>query len=438
MRLSSLHIFSESDQIAWVGAGGKTSLIFSVAKELFKNKCLITTTTKMASSELSLADHTLIINNPDDVNIDHLSDITLIYRGLADNEKTKISGYEEGNLIKLSDILYQHKIPFMIEADGSKRKPGKFPGKHEPNIPSFINKVCVVVGLSAIGKPLTQEYFHRPEEIAKVLDIALGEEIKVEHIFSLLTHKEGGLKNIPGHAEKILFLHQADCLVNPHEIDTFALKLKDDYEHVILSSIHENSLEIVAHWGKIGCVVLAAGSGSRFGGPKQLAQYKQKTFIENVIETTFKTNFQKRVIVLGSYYENILPVIDKYKISALINEDWNEGQSTSVKLGVSNFLEDDMDAILFLLVDQPQITTEMINNILNLFAYTKNSIIVHLYEGQNRHPILFAENTFQDLMNIQGDQGGRQLFKKYPPLQIKIENDYLAFDIDTVNDLKNL
>jgi molybdenum cofactor cytidylyltransferase len=157
-----------------------------------------------------------------------------------------------------------------------------------------------------------------------------------------------------------------------------------------------------------------------------------------VIETAQSVNFQQRVVVLGSYFEKIIPVINKYQIKVINNKNWEAGQSTSVKMGVSFFMGERIDAILFLLVDQPQITISMINKILNLFAYQKNNIIVHNYKGQNRHPILFSHCTFKDLINIQGDQGGRQLFEKYSPFKISLESEYLAIDIDSVNDLNKL
>ncbi len=157
-----------------------------------------------------------------------------------------------------------------------------------------------------------------------------------------------------------------------------------------------------------------------------------------MVETTQQVNFYKSVVVLGSFYEIILPVIQKFKIKTINNVNWEAGQSTSVKLGVSYFLDDQIEAILFLLVDQPQITSRMINNVLNLFAYQKDKIIVHSYKGQYRHPILFSKKIFKDLLNIHGEQGGRQLFERYSPVQINLENDFLALDIDTIKDLKNL
>ncbi|PKO07576.1 MAG: putative selenium-dependent hydroxylase accessory protein YqeC [Chloroflexi bacterium HGW-Chloroflexi-3] len=438
MKISSLKLFSATDQVAWVGAGGKTSLIFAVAHELFPEKCVITTTTKMSRSEIEFVDQPIKISEFDHFDVNRINNITLIYKSFAENEEGKITGFKSDELKALSDTLYHHQIPLLIEADGSKRKSCKFPGDHEPNIPSFVNKVCIVVGISAFGKPLTEEFFHRPEEIARALNISIGEIITADHIFQIIIHPDGGLKNIPDQAEKILFLHQADYLTDNKEINDLALRLKGFYDQVLLSEIKSGSLYIHAHWGKIGCVILAAGSGSRFGGPKQLAIFKEKTFIENVIETTQSVYFQDRVVILGSYFEAIRSIINKYEINNLNNVEWENGQATSVKLGVSYFLKVPVDAIIFLLVDQPQITPKMINNVLNLFAYQKPKIIVHNYKGENRHPILFSKDTFQELLNIQGDRGGRQLFDKFSPFQINLEDDYLALDIDTIEDLKNL
>ncbi len=438
MRISSLKLFSKTDQVAWVGAGGKTSLIFAIAHELFTKKCVITTTTKMAFSEIKFADQSLKITEFEKFEVDQINEVTLIFSGLAENEETKIAGFQVDELKTISEVLLKNNIPILIEADGSKRKPCKFPGVHEPNIPSFVNKVCVVVGLSALGKPLNEENFHRSQEIARALNISLGETITTDHLFKLLTHPQGSLKNIPEQAEKILFLHQADCLTDTKLINDLALRLKGVYDQVLLSEIQKGDLHIHAHWGKIGCVILAAGSSTRFGGPKQLAIFRNKTFIENIIETSLKIHFQNRVVILGSYFEEIRTVIDQYEIIILKNDEWENGQASSVKSGVSYFIKNPVDAIIFLLVDQPQITTDMINNVLNLFAHEKPNVIVHNYQGENRHPILFSKDTFKELLNIQGVKGGRQLFDKLLPMRINLENDYLALDIDTREDLKNL
>jgi molybdenum cofactor cytidylyltransferase len=438
MKISSLNIFSNKDQVAWVGAGGKTSLIFSIARELYSQKCVITTTTKMAFDEIKKSDQSFMVSGFSGLNSENLSGVCLLYKDLQENDNSKIIGFDAHQLKLLSRTMKINEIPLLIEADGSKRKSLKFPGTHEPNIPEFVNKVCVVVGLSVIGKPLSDRYFHRPDEIARVLGIPLGEIFTTDHLFKIISHPEGGLKGIPQKAEKIVFLHQADQIKNSYDINNLALNLKKYFDHVILSYIEHGNLEILAHWGNIGCVILAAGSASRFGSPKQLAKFNNETLIETVIQKALNINFYKIVVVLGAFFEEIFPTINKYNIKIINNHEWKKGQATSVKKGIKAISVKKIDAILFLLVDQPQISTNLIENVLNLFAYQKSNIIVHSFNGQTRHPILFSRNTFPELLKIEGDQGGRQLFNLYSPLKIKLEDSIMAVDVDTMNDLMEI
>ncbi|HSM23834.1 MAG TPA: selenium cofactor biosynthesis protein YqeC [Anaerolineaceae bacterium] len=438
MKISELGVFNKNDHCAWVGGGGKTSLIFALSTELYADKCLISTTTKMTIDEGNFADHFYGYLDPNLLETNDIEGIYFIYKEKSIVEPSKIVGFSDRELLPLSQKLKVNNIPFQIESDGSKRKPLKFPADHEPNIPTFVDKVCVVVGLSVLGKELLEENVHRSNLFSKFLDLSLGSKINLDHLFLLLSHPEGGLKNIPPTAEKVLFLNQAELIKDKSGVNNLILKLKRFYDHIFLSNVTNNQLEIIAHWGKIGCVVLAAGSSARFGSPKQLALFRNKTFIENVIETVLKINFAESVVILGYFYEKISQVIKQYKINIVINPDWENGQSKSVIEGVKFFTSKNVEAVLFLLVDQPQITVDQIHDVINLYAYKKPPIIVHNFEGQNRHPILFSKLTFSDLTNLEGDQGGRQLFDNFPVEKIKIKDQYYSIDVDTINDLEKL
>ena len=438
MILTQLELFTNNDQIAWVGAGGKTSLIFAVAKELFKDRCVITTTTKMAMSEKSLADHAIETEIIQRIDFSEISGINFVYSGKIISEPTKVKGFDEDQLLLISKKLIEKNIPLFIEADGSNRKPLKFPAEHEPVIPKFVNKVCLVVGLSAIGKPLNNENFHRPETISKILGVPLGTKINWEHLYAILSNENGWKRNYPPRTEKFVFLHQAETLNNYIEVNKIALKLLKDYDHVLLSSIDQNELSIKAHWGPMGCAILAAGASNRFGSPKQLAQFRNKTFIENVVETAKSINFLDIVVVLGANYEKIKVLIEPLNVQIIQNKFWEEGQSTSVKESVKYFSQKKVEAIIFLMVDQPQIQPHLIENTIHEYAYHKCDVIVHEFENQNRHPILFAKSTFKDLSQIFGERGGSQLFDKYPPEKISITDPYYAYDIDRIEDLKKL
>jgi len=438
MNIASLNIFANNDQIAWVGAGGKTSLMFAIANELFSKRCFVTTSTKMGYSEMGLAHQVIQIDNFNNFDPSSCNGITLYYKGVKDSKKDKIIGYSVEELSNISPFLKTLNIPLLIEADGSKRKPFKFPGEHEPNIPSFVNKVCVVVGLSAIGKPLSEEYFFRHEKISQFLDVSLGKIIGYDHLLRILIDPEGGLKNIPQHAERIIFLNQSDTIIDSSELNALALELKKYYDHVLLTSINKGKLEINAHWGKIGCVILAAGSSTRFGNPKQLALYRNRTFVENIIQTIMGISFSERIIVLGSSIAEILPIIKKYKVTILQNENWQKGQSESVKIAADYCSQKNIEALVFLTVDQPQISREMINNAINEYAFHKPVTLIHTFKGQIRHPVIFSKESFESLKLIEGDKGGRQLFEKFPPYTIEFIDAFQAIDVDTPEDLLKL
>ena len=104
----------------------------------------------------------------------------------------------------------ERRIPLFIEADGSRQKPLKAPAGHEPAIPGFVHQVLVVAGLSALGKPLTTDWVHRPERFAAITGLEPGDEITPNTLAQLLLHPQGGLKNIPPGARVTALLNQAD------------------------------------------------------------------------------------------------------------------------------------------------------------------------------------------------------------------------------------
>jgi molybdenum cofactor cytidylyltransferase len=113
-------------------------------------------------------------------------------------------------LERIHTLAERHKIPLLIEADGSRMKPVKAPAAHEPVIPPFVETVVVVAGLSALGQPLTPEWVHRPEIFANLSGLTPGERITPESLVRVLSHQRGGLKDIPEGARRLVLLNQAD------------------------------------------------------------------------------------------------------------------------------------------------------------------------------------------------------------------------------------
>ena len=177
LRISSTsHPFlqlGEFESIAFVGAGGKTTAMFQLTREL-QPPVIVSATTHLGVWQIPLADEHIIAKTPDDLQNFSPRGVTLV-TGELEGNRTKGLGTDA--IHWLHEEAQKHSIPLLIEADGSRQKPLKAPGEHEPPIPDFVHLVVVVAGLSGLGRQLDAETVHRPEIFARLSGLQLGETI---------------------------------------------------------------------------------------------------------------------------------------------------------------------------------------------------------------------------------------------------------------------
>jgi len=99
-------------------------------------------------------------------------------------------------------------VTWLVEADGARRRLLKAPAEYEPVIPSEADRVVIVAGLDAIGRPLNERTVHRPEVAAPLLGVPPGAVVTPEMVAKLIGHPSGGLKGIPACAEVVVLLTQ--------------------------------------------------------------------------------------------------------------------------------------------------------------------------------------------------------------------------------------
>ncbi len=201
----------DRELVSLVGAGGKTTLMFALAKELQDrgSRVVTTTTTKIfyptaeESPSVLLGDAGLL---PEiESRLARRGQVTWAAKHLPENKLAGISLQDISALWSsgLTDYL-------IVEADGSARRPLKAPNEREPVVPSDTTLFITVAGLSALGKPLNEKWAFRPEIISRLTGMALDDPIKPEGLASLISHPQGGLKGwLPG-MRILAFLNQAD------------------------------------------------------------------------------------------------------------------------------------------------------------------------------------------------------------------------------------
>jgi molybdenum cofactor cytidylyltransferase len=188
---------------------------------------------------------------------------------------------------------------------------------------------------------------------------------------------------------------------------------------------------------KIAGIILAAGAASRMGQPKLLLPWKEETLIHKTAQTALQALLDPVVIVTGSGGREIAQAVIDLPVTIAQNPDWQTGQSTSVRAGIQA-LPTSTRAVVFLLGDQPFVTTDLIQELIRTYL-KKNCTILAPYVGQQRaNPVIFDQSLFKNLCQLQGDAGARSIFAQYPPEAMLWPDERILLDIDTPEDYKKL
>ena len=183
----------------------------------------------------------------------------------------------------------------------------------------------------------------------------------------------------------------------------------------------------------IPIILLAAGGSSRMGQAKQLLEWGGKTLIEFQAEKLLK--LKKAVyVVLGSSNEEILPILENYPIKVIVNSAWKNGMGTSVAAGIEKVLQEnpDVNAVVYSLIDQPLVSTDHIQKLMDAFTPNQQQIIASRSEnGWLGVPALFDASYFNELRMLKQDSGAKTIIKKHLSKVTSVDAGNLLEDIDT-------
>ena len=187
---------------------------------------------------------------------------------------------------------------------------------------------------------------------------------------------------------------------------------------------------------KIGAVILAAGSSSRFEQPKQLITFRAKSLVRRVIDAALEAGCSPVVVVIGSESERIVGELQKTKAMSVENEDWQKGIGTSIRRGVQGLMNhaSGSDAIVLLVCDQPFVNAQTIRNLINLRDQTKKTIVASRYADTMGVPALFDRSLFEELLSLGDEAGAKSIILRSPQRVAECEFPEGAVDIDTRED----
>ena len=196
-----------------------------------------------------------------------------------------------------------------------------------------------------------------------------------------------------------------------------------------LASVHPKS---------ISGILLAAGLSTRMGKPKQLLPFGGSTIVETVVDSMLGAKFDEVIVVVGHRAEEIQTQLGTRPIKTVFNPDYREGMLTSAQIGIRAL--ELSDAFALMLVDQPFITSALIDEVVDAYVHTEKGIALPSYQYKRGHPVIFDQKYVSDILALGAESGGvRTLFKKYDDdiHYVTVDTDSVLRDIDTPEDYKS-
>ena len=187
-------------------------------------------------------------------------------------------------------------------------------------------------------------------------------------------------------------------------------------------------------------VVLAGGGSRRLGYPKQLIRLRDRPLLEHVARSVLNWPVDLVVVVLGASAEEIIDAVDFGDAVVAINDDWEEGIASSLRVGLDVLSRDPhIDLAFVVLGDQPGIPPDVPAVLLQAASSSPRLAIAPVYRYERSHPVLFRRQLWERLMTLEGDQGAAALLKAHPDWVEEVRVDHLPpKDIDTADDVADL
>ena len=190
----------------------------------------------------------------------------------------------------------------------------------------------------------------------------------------------------------------------------------------------------MGHDGRTAGLLLAAGAGRRFGGPKALATLPDGTsFLRAAVAALRDGGCDPVVVVLGAQADRARA--QAFDVEVVVNADWESGMGSSLRAGLAA-LPASAPAAVVLLVDTPGIGAAAVARL--VAQADSSAVLVGTYDGRRGHPVLLGREHWAAVGRLAvGDAGAREFLREHPELVREVPCGDVASpqDIDTPADL---
>ena len=182
----------------------------------------------------------------------------------------------------------------------------------------------------------------------------------------------------------------------------------------------------------IAAVLTAAGLSSRMGRPKPLLKWRGRTLVEHQVSILVEGGASEVVVVLGHRSEEVAPFAESTGASYVVNHQYREGRTSSIKAGLAAVSEQAEDIIL-MGVDQPR-TAEIVRRVVDTHVAASALLTSPRLEGRGGHPLMFSNRLLPELKLIsEENQGLREVFERHRAeiTEVHFDDPMVRLDLNT-------
>lgn len=425
--------------VAFVGGGGKTSLMFALAEAL-PGRTVLTTTTRIFAAQMKLAPATISAGDLSQLG-DHLDrqGRCLVIGRVAGEKASGVAPELPQELLARPDVDY-----VLVEADGSRMRPIKAPAEHEPVIPPGTTLLVPVAGMDALNGPL-DAVAHRPERVRALLRdleataplLTPDDRLTVAGLAALLIHPQGGLKSAPPGARRVPFINKVETAAQLElagEAGRSVLEASPEVARVVIGATR-TAEPVRGVWRRVGGIVLAAGQSARMGRNKLLLPWGEATVIEQTVRAARSTDLSGIIAVTGHDAPQVSRLPGLAGATIVHNARYEQGMLSSVQTAI-RLAPPEWAAAVVLLGDQPMVGPAIINQILAAYARRPAGLVVPRYAGRRGNPVLIDRRYFGELLALPPEAAPRALLERHPDdiYWLDIADGAILHDLDVPED----
>jgi molybdenum cofactor cytidylyltransferase len=182
-------------------------------------------------------------------------------------------------------------------------------------------------------------------------------------------------------------------------------------------------------------ILLAAGSATRFGSPKLLAEIRGRPLVARAIDRLLEVASRDQlVVVLGADADRLEPLVSRVKVRVVLNPDHAKGMATSIRAGMKS-VPSNCRGVLIALADQVAVTSDDLHRLIDCWQDRPERISAAWYDDVAGVPAIFPAALFEELAKLQGDRGARELIRRRVGQVVAVAMPSAAVDVDTQADL---